>query len=489
MERRRLYNDDMRTLTLLFLSAIGVGVVPGADAPPAISRIAFGSCASQERPQPIWEAVIAARPELFLFLGDNIYGDTDNTEILKQKYAQLGAVPGFQKLIKTCPILATWDDHDYGTDDAGAEFRNKAASQRVFLDFFNEPANSPRRKREGVYSAVTMGPPGRRTQIILLDTRYFRSPLKKSGSTYTPNSEPGVTILGEEQWKWLEEQLQQPAELRLIGSSIQVVADDHPFEKWSNFPAERARLFKLLRDTKVNGVVLLSGDRHLAEISQMDANLGYPLFDVTSSGLNMGNRRWRAPELNKHRIATMPSGDNFGLIVVNWEITPPSVRLQIRDIGGEVTIQQKFDLPLLTPSAPSEAVATTPPPVVPRSRRPAPATSAPAPVVKTPGAITVPEAIKKVGEKVTVEFRVSATGKTQTNSRVFLNSTANRNDDQNFTVVLVMKDVGDALKTAGVTDPVSYYKNKTVRVTGTVTLFQDRPQIVVEDATTIGVVE
>jgi alkaline phosphatase D len=479
----------MRTLSLLFLSAIGIGVVPAAYAPPPISRIAFGSCASQEKPQPIWDAIIAARPELFLFLGDNIYGDTDNTEILKQKYAQLGAVPGFQKLIKTCPILATWDDHDYGTDDAGAEFRNKAASQRVFLDFFNEPANSPRRKREGVYSAMTIGPPGRRTQVILLDTRYFRSPLKKSGSTYTPNSEPGATILGEEQWKWLGEQLREPADLRLIGSSIQVVAEDHPFEKWSNFPAERARLFKLLRDTKANGVVFLSGDRHLAEISQTDAGLGYPLFDVTSSGLNMGNRRWRTPEANKHRVATMPFGDNFGFIVVNWEIAPPSVRLQIRDVAGEVTIQQKFELPLLTPSAEPVAVATAPPTKPPTVPTPMPPTPAPAAAVKTPGAVTVPEAIKKVGEKVTLEFKVKATGKTQTNSRVFLNSTVNRNDDDNFTVVLVMKDVGDALKTAGVTDPVSYYKNKTVRVTGTVTLYQDRPQIVVEDAATIAVVE
>src|SRR5262245_28721475 len=284
------YNNSMRTLLLLIVTAIGIGVAPAADTPAPISRIAFGSCASQEKPQPIWEAIVAARPELFLFLGNNIYGDTDNTEILKQKYAQLGAVPGFQKLIKTCPILATWDSHDYGVDDAGAEFRSKAASQRVFLDFFNEPAESPRRKREGVYSAMTIGPPGRRTQVILLDTRYFRSPLKKSDSAYVPNSDPGATILGEAQWQWLAEQLQQPAELRLIGSPIQFVAEDHPFEKWSNFPAERARMLKLLRETKANGVVFLSGDRHLAELSQMESGLGYPLFDLTSSGLNIDRK-------------------------------------------------------------------------------------------------------------------------------------------------------------------------------------------------------
>ena len=213
--------------------------VHAADAPP-LSRIAFGSGASQERAQPIWEAVVAARPELFVFLGDTIYGDTDNPEILKQKYAQLAAMPGFQKLIKTCPILATWDEHDFGGEGAGADFRTRALSQKAFLDFFNVPANSPRRQREGVYSAMTIGPPGKRIQLILLDTRYFRSPLKKSGYSIVPNSDPAATILGNAQWKWLAEQLRQPAELRLIGSAIQVEAEDHPFEKWAAFPAERA---------------------------------------------------------------------------------------------------------------------------------------------------------------------------------------------------------------------------------------------------------
>lgn len=462
------------------VSWIVVASVAAAADTPAISRIAFGSCAAQEKPQPIWDAVIAARPDVFLFLGDNIYADTENTEILKQKYAQFGSQPGFQKLIKTCPIMAVWDDHDYGTDDSGADFRNKIASQKLFLDFFNEPAGSPRRQREGVYVATVFGPPGQRVQIILLDTRYFRSPLKKKDKAYAPNTDAGATFLGEAQWKWLEEQLKQPAELRLIGSSIQVAADEHPFEKWSNIPAERERLFKLLKATKANGVVFLSGDRHLAELSQTDGGLGYPVFDLTSSGLNMGNKKWRPTETNKHRVATMTSGDNFGMVIVDWAATPPTVRLQIRDVNGEVTIQQKLDLPLLSPGDHKVASAGSTPS--------SPAPSSPA-GIKTPGAISVAEAVKRVGDTVTVEFHVKNTGKTGSNSRVFLNSTAERGDKENFTVVLVMKDVGDGLKAAGVSEPANYYKNKTVRVTGTVSLYQEKPQIVVEDATKIGIVE
>ena len=458
----------------LLAAALFAAPIQAAD-PPPLTRIAFGSGASQERAQPIWEAVVNARPDLFLFLGDNIYGDTDNAEILRQKYSQLGAMPGFQKLVKTCPILATWDDHDYGADNAGAEFRAKTSSQKAFLDFFNEPAGSPRRQRDGVYMAMTFGPPGKRVQVILLDTRYFRSPLKKSGTAIAPNSDPAATILGDAQWQWLGEQLKQPADLRLIGSAIQVIADEHPFEKWSSFPAERSKLFKLLQETKAAGVVLLSGDRNFAELSQIDAGLGYPLFEVTSSGLNMGNRNWRPPEPNKHRIAAMPAGDNFGLVIVNWDLSPPSIRLQVRNVDGEVTIQQKFDLPFLTPAPVEVAAAGKPTP--------------PAAPLKTAGAITTAEAAKQVGEKVTVEFKVRATGNTRDGVRVFLNSTTVRTDPDNFTVVLMMKEVGDGLKAAGVKDAPNYYKNKTVRVTGTVSLFQERPQIVIEDAAMIGVVE
>jgi alkaline phosphatase D len=460
---------------LVALILLALPVLAAAAEP--LRRIAFGSCASQERPQPIWDAVIATKPEVFLFLGNTIYADTDNADVLKAKYAQLAAVPGYQKLLQTCPLVyATWDDHDYGTPDAGADFPNKAASQKAFLDFFREHAESPRRKREGVYVALQFGTEGRRVQIILLDTRYFRSPLKRTATGLAASTDPAATILGEKQWKWFEDQLRLPADLRLIGSSIQVVAEEHPFEKWMNFPAERERLFKLLRDTKASGVVFLSGNRQLAELSQMDAGLGYPLFDLTSSGLNMGNRRWRPADPNRHRVDTMTNGDNFGLVTIDWDYSPPQVSLQVRDVNGEVAFQQKLNLTTLQPGSlkPSAAVASGA----------APSTPSP-----TPGTVNPTDAAKMVGQKVTLEMKVNSTGQATNASRLFLNSSASFRDSANFTVVLDMRAVGDKLKAAGVDDPMAHYRNKTVRVTGTVSVFNDRPQIVVEDAGQIAVVE
>ncbi|MGH7127599.1 MAG: alkaline phosphatase D family protein, partial [Planctomycetaceae bacterium] len=170
---------------IVLLIAGGSGAVRAEE---PLSKIAFGSCARQGRPQPIWEAIVETEPEVFLFIGDNIYGDTTDMAELKAKWEMLGSEPGYQKLKETCPILAVWDDHDYGANDAGREYPKKRESQQIFVDFFEDPADSPRRQREGVYLAKTFGPEGKRVQIILLDTRYFRSPLSKSGRKYEAGS-------------------------------------------------------------------------------------------------------------------------------------------------------------------------------------------------------------------------------------------------------------------------------------------------------------
>lgn len=334
-----------------------------ADETP-LSRIAFGSCAKQDQPQPIWEAIVETQPQLFVFLGDNIYGDSEDMDVLRAKYALLGNQPGFRRLKQVCPVVGTWDDHDFGANDAGAEYPKKLESQQVFLDFFGVPKDDPRRHQEGVYSARVYGPPGRRVQLILLDARYFRSPLKKGfqpgepgdgrRGIYAPNTDPDATVLGESQWRWLADQLKVPAELRIIGSGVQVVADEHGSEMWGNFPRERQRLLRLIRETRADGVVIISGDRHLAEISRLSADRpegpGYPLFDVTSSSLNApsGNMTKAgvrfANEINSYRVGLTYFDVNFGSIQIDWSQPDPIVRLQVRDEKGGVVMQQRLAL-------------------------------------------------------------------------------------------------------------------------------------------------
>lgn len=327
-------------------------IANAADEPAAPARITFGSCCKQDKPQPIWDSIIATRPNLFLMIGDNIYGDSQDMSVLKSKWDLLGAQPGFVKLRQTCPVLATWDDHDYGADDAGAEYPRKRESQQLFLDLFGEPASSARRIQEGVYASYEYGPASQRVQVILTDARYHRSPLKKNGlkrgdpgfrGPYRENNDEGVTILGDTQWKWLEEQLRKPAKVRIIASGVQFLANEHDWEKWGNFPTERDRLFKLIRDTKANGVILISGDRHSAEISRDDKSIGYPLFDITSSSLNSPGTLNKS-EPNALRTGPLYSPENFGMISIDWSQADPTIALELRDINGKPIETQRVPL-------------------------------------------------------------------------------------------------------------------------------------------------
>lgn len=452
-------------LLLLLLCALPCAAEDGRP----LTRIAFACCSDQDKPLPIFDAISDQKPELYIAMGDNIYADLkrepglDEMASMKVKYQKLAALPGWQRLTKTCPILATWDDHDFGKNDAGSEYPHKDESQQLHLDFFGVPKDSPRRTQKGVYNAKIIGPEGKRVQVILMDTRYFRSKLKKDTRPlpgtrivpYLPNTDPEATMLGADQWKWLEEQLEQPAELRLLISSIQVIADEHPHEKWANLPLERDRLYKLLRDSKANGLVILSGDRHLGEISMDAKAIGYPLFDVTSSGLNQGTKSWRAPtEPNRHRIAMMAHGDNFGFLTVDWSAADPKISVQVRDVAGEIAIKESFPLRLLKPTTVAEL-----------------------PHKPGDGAISPRDALRRVGQQVVVEMKVQATGQPKGGGRLFLNSEKDFRSEQNFTVVLNAA----AMKGKWAKATAETFKDKVIRVTGTVSEFRGAPQIQVDD--------
>jgi alkaline phosphatase D len=316
-----------------------------------ISRIAFGSCAKQWQHQPIWDTVIAAQPDLFLFLGDAIYADTDGKTAwnvsegqLRGEWNRLADKPEFQRVRKQIPIMATWDNHDYGTHDGGVEFPLKEQSQAIFLDFFGEPAESKRRKTTGIYDAKIFGPQGRRVQIILLDTRFFKDRYKKDPTTkserlksskvggYLPNDDPKKTLLGDEQWRWLKHQLKKPADVRLIASSIQIIPDKKGMDEWGNFPRERKKLFDLIGSTGAKGVILLTGNVHFAELSK-SKTAGYPFFELTSSGMTHVNEVY-ARATNEYRIAGPFIDHNVGLVEIDWE-KAPSPLITLKVIGEE----------------------------------------------------------------------------------------------------------------------------------------------------------
>jgi len=338
-------------------------------------RIAFGSCARQDKPQPIWEAVLASEPDLFVFLGDNIYGDTRDPAVLRAKYAQLAAQPGFKRLRERVPVLATWDDHDFGENDAGAEYPLKEESRRIFCDFWGEPPDSPRRQRDGIYHAVEYTAAGQRLQILLPDLRFNRTPIRTrdlDGSTYRKWSTrleregrevPGpydrepdakASMLGERQWQWLEGELAKPADLRILASSLQVVADFPGWEAWINYAQDHQRLIDSLRRQRASGLFCISGDTHYAEFSRLDVNVPYPLWDFTSSGLT---ETWPVTPPNARRQSAVLREANFGLLHIEWQGSRTRLNVEVRDVQGKVRLAQTLALSDLQPASSSSDFA------------------------------------------------------------------------------------------------------------------------------------
>lgn len=312
-----------------------------ANLAPADLTIAFGSCNKQYLKNELWDDIVALNPDAWIWGGDIVYTDSEDIDELRADYDQLLQDEGYKLLLGTTKILGTWDDHDYGMGDGGEHFNPKKESQQVFLDFFNVPQDDQRRNQEGVYYSETLKTENGSVKIILLDTRYFRSDLTESSDgvkRYQPNKYGEGTMLGEKQWEWLENELKTSnADFNIIMSSIQVWAFEHGFETWGNFPHEVDRLKQTILDSKANGVILLSGDRHISEFSEITIKgMAYPIIDFTSSGLTHVFENFPG-EPNAYRHGKVIANKSFGILEFDFE----SKKVTMKMIGdGQEIFQQ-----------------------------------------------------------------------------------------------------------------------------------------------------
>lgn len=302
-----------------------------------VSRIAFGSCNKHDLPQPLWPKILESKPDLWLWTGDIIYGDTDDMTELRSFYDLQKAQPGYQSLLSEVPVIGIWDDHDYGWRDAGKEYAFRKPSQQILLDFLDEPLDTARRKQEGIYTSHTYGKGKKSVKLILLDGRYHRE-------MPDDNADP----LGAVQWDWLAKELSNSqAAINFIVSGIQVLPTQHIYEKWENFPQARQRLFRLIAKSKAPGVIFLSGDRHIAELSKLDKTpSGYPFYEITSSGMTHSFAELEK-EPNDLRLGNFYNKLHYGLVVIDWESKPVTVDLQIRGLDNKIVRSQKVGLDTL----------------------------------------------------------------------------------------------------------------------------------------------
>jgi len=321
------------------------------------SKIAFGSCSHQDKPLDILANIAAEKPQAMLWLGDNIYGDTDDLEVLQSKYNKLGNNENFKALRANTPFYAIWDDHDFGKNDAGKEFDFKFQSAKAFLDFWQVPETDTRRKqKDGIYHSVFIdGPKGRTIQIIFPDLRFNRDPItsvdtqtyttdrqaKKMGP-YSPDETAELSMLGAGQWEWFEKELKKPADVKIIASSLQVLAEHTGWEAWKNYPYDTNRLFSLVSELELNNLVLVSGDTHWAEISkQMIGDI--QLIDATSSGLS---EKWKDVSPNQYRVSQSYYQNNYGMIEITWHDSLAEIRIGFKNKDGDYVAYEQTTIKL-----------------------------------------------------------------------------------------------------------------------------------------------
>ena len=304
-----------------------------------IIRVAFGSCSRQDQTEnQLWNEVINTNPDLWIWLGDNIYGDSEDMRVMREKYDLQKSHPDYQKLKASTDIIGIWDDHDFGVNDGGKEYLMKDQSREELFVFLDVDKNHPARKRKGAYQSYSYRSSLGNVKVILLDTRYFRDSLQwNNPGTREKESIVNQTgdILGDKQWKWLEMQLsEEGVDLFILASGIQVIPEQHRWEKWANFPQARTRLFNLIASTAKTPLVLLSGDRHLSEVSKLElSGYPYPLYEITSSSLNSPSDPEK--EENHYRIGDKIHQQNFAAMTIIWIARNPVIRLKYYGKSGK----------------------------------------------------------------------------------------------------------------------------------------------------------
>lgn len=327
-------------LSLQFIAGVSEAYYP-ADFGAVLKTIVFGSCNREDLPQDFWPAILDNQPDLWIWDGDNIYGDSTDQETISKKYTTQFFSPEYKIFRMAVPIIGTWDDHDFGENNSGKWFAAKEMTQRLALDFLEEPENSLRRDQKGIYASYSFGPEGKMVKLMLVDNRY-----------HADHPGPKADLLGIDQWVWLEnELLTSRAQVNLIVSGTQVIPEDHPYEKWANFPKSRKRLLDFIRKNRIPGVIFLSGDRHIHEFSlKQDEETLYPLIDFTSSGMTHYFKEFTG-EPNRYRYGKVYAGTGFGQISIDWEQSDPAIKLQIKDMQNRVMEELEVSLSDLSPRA------------------------------------------------------------------------------------------------------------------------------------------
>lgn len=290
--------------------------------------VAFGGCAGytpwNER---IWDEILTFNPDALLLLGDNVYIDIPDEPGSFHQYTMYRrqSRSEFRRLTAQTPVYAIWDDHDAGFDDIWmGPFRDRPKWKMPYLEFFRENWPNPgfgSREWPAVWHRFSVGD----VDFFMLDGRFYR----------THPFDEEATMLGPDQLAWLKRELRQSkATFKVLVSPVNwnIGSKEGSRDTWQGFPRERDEIFRYLTNEGIEGVFLVSSDRHRADVWKIEREGDYPLWEFANGQLT-----------NLHTHPVVPSAEfsyneknMFGLLRFRTDIEDPWVNYIIVTIDGEV---------------------------------------------------------------------------------------------------------------------------------------------------------
>jgi len=260
----------------------------------------FSACFRDKyTPHNVFDYISTLSPTFVALLGDQIYADLDGDINIGPPYSVLPALRSkyarnfdehFRTMSSHVPVVAIWDDHDYGRDNSDSTYPYKEEAKRVFKESY--PVYPFEVGNGGLYYKFTIAD----ADIFVLDTRWYRSPMQDSDIE-------GKTMLGEGQLLWLLTGLKQStAPFKIVFSSVSLndyggdTSSGRPgFDSWMGYKFERSKILSFIEENQIQGVLVFSGDQHypsahilnwqapLNSFSQTDTSIVYSLSDLGSA--------------------------------------------------------------------------------------------------------------------------------------------------------------------------------------------------------------
>lgn len=293
-------------------------------------QIGFGGGAGYTpQYERMWNTVASHNLTAFLFLGDNVYIDHPTNQPVQQYcYYRRQSRPEYRGFIASTPIFAIWDDHDFTTNDGqgGPEIRVPEWKIPVWRTFMNNWVNpyyaGGTEEQPGCWFDLSIGD----VDFFMLDSRYYRM---------NPRNTLNPSMLGAVQKKWLLDKLKaSTGTFKIIASPVPWAFGVKPGSKdtWQGFKAEREEIFSFLEANKIEGVILLSADRHRSEARPIERENGYTLYEFESSRLT----NIHTHKLIPGQIFGYNEKCSVGLLSFDTTLSDPEITYDIVNIDNDL---------------------------------------------------------------------------------------------------------------------------------------------------------